>query len=203
MRLRIVVIAAVAVVVAGIAVDTIADPLRIVHHSRLALRQGSVTLVGDSLNVGVEPYLEEQLRGWDVHTDDVVGRPTATGLERLTSQTATLGRYVVISLGTNDPQSSVSAFSTAIGEVLGIAGDGRCVVWATIHRDGEAYEPFNDALRSAAAKNRSLRLVDWAEMVRAHPEWLVSDGIHATPDGYRERARAVVAAMRMCPRAAA
>ena len=40
-------------------------------------------------------------------------------------------------------------------------------------------------------------------MVRAHPEWLVSDGIHATPDGYRERARAVVAAMRMCPRAAA
>ena len=108
----------------------------------------------------------------------------------------------MISLGTNDSRLSVDAFSAAIGDVLGLAGTGRCVVWATIHRDGEAYEPFNDALRDAASRNRNLRLVDWASMVRTHPGWLVSDGVHATPDGYRERAKAVVAAMRACPRPA-
>ena len=202
MRHRIVIVAAVVVVVAGIVVDAITDPLHLVHRSKLALQRGSVTLVGDSLNVGVEPYLEQELRGWDVQTDDMVGRPTATGLEHLASRTPTLGRYVVISLGTNDPESSVSAFSAAIGDVLGLAGDRRCVVWATIHRDGEAYEPFNDALRAAASKHHNLRLVDWAGMVRAHPSWLVPDGVHATPDGYRERAKAVVAAMRACPPAA-
>jgi hypothetical protein len=199
MRLRIVVIGVLTLVVAGVAVDSIANPLHIVHRSRDALERGSVTLVGDSLNVGVEPFLQEELHGWDVHTDDVVGRPTTTGLERLTSQSTTLGRYVVISLGTNDPESSVGAFSAAIGDVLGLAGRGRCVVWATIHRDGDAYEPFNDALRAAASKNRNLRLVDWAGMIRVHPDWLVSDGVHATTDGYHERAKAVVAAMRTCP----
>ena len=180
--------------------DSLTDPLHIVHRSRVALERGSVTLVGDSLNVGVEPYLTEELPGWDVHTDDVVGRPTTIGLERLTSQSSTLGRYLVISLGTNDSESSVGAFGAAVGDVLGLAGKGRCVVWATIHRNGDAYEPFNDALRAAASRNPNLRLVDWAAMVDAHPDWLVSDGVHATPDGYRERAKAVVAAMRSCPR---
>jgi lysophospholipase L1-like esterase len=200
MRLRIVVIAAAAVVVAGVVVDTITAPLHIVHGSHRTLEQGTVTLVGDSLNVGVEPYLEQELRGWDVGTDDVVGRPTATGVDRLGSQAATLGRYVVISLGTNDPESAAGAFTAAIADVLGIVGERRCVLWATIHRDGDAYESFNDALHAAAVRNRNLRLVDWAGMVRAHPGWLVAYGVHATPEGYRERANAVVAAMRTCPR---
>jgi lysophospholipase L1-like esterase len=200
MRLRVLLIGALAVVIAGVVVDSIADPLHIVHRSGVALERGSVTLVGDSLNVGVEPYLEEELRGWDVHTDDVVGRPTTTGLERLSSESASLGRYVVISLGTNDSESSVGAFGAAVGDVMGLAGKGRCVVWATIHRDGDAYEPFNDALRTAASRNPNLRLVDWAAMIRQHPDWLGPDGVHATEEGYRQRAKAVVAAMRTCPR---
>jgi GDSL-like lipase/acylhydrolase family protein len=200
MRLRILVIGALALAGAGIAVESVADPLHITsRRSTPALARGTVSLVGDSLNVGIEPYLEQELQGWEVHTDDVVGRPTTTGLEHLGAEGASLGRYVVISLGTNDPEQSVAAFRAAVDQALGVAGTSRCVVWATIHRGGDAYEPFNGALRAAAGRNRNLRVVEWATMVDRHPSWLVSDGVHATPDGYRARAEAVVAAMRTCP----
>ena len=36
--------------------------------------KGAVTLIGDSLNVGVEPYLEDALPGWRVDAHDEVGR---------------------------------------------------------------------------------------------------------------------------------
>ena len=34
----------------------------------------AVSLVGDSLNVGIEPYLATELRDWQLSTDDVPGR---------------------------------------------------------------------------------------------------------------------------------
>jgi lysophospholipase L1-like esterase len=199
MRRRILVIGLLAVVVAGVTAGVIAP--EVVRHSsaKRALVQAPVSLVGDSLNVGVEPYLEEELAGWQIATDDVVGRPTETGLEHLRALGSALGHYVVVSLGTNDPLDSVAAFRTDVDAVMALAGGTRCVVWSTIHRDGDAYEPFNEVLRTAAARNRNLRLVEWTTMIGDHPEWLVSDGVHATADGYSARAQAIVAAMRTCP----
>ena len=69
-----------------------------------ATRTGSLTMVGDSLNVGVEPYLEEQLPGWRIETDDVVGRGSDDGIAALAGIGSELGSVVVVSLGTNDPQ---------------------------------------------------------------------------------------------------
>ena len=153
-------------------------------------------MVGDSLNLGTEPSLRDALPRWTFRTDDVVGRSTATGLERL--RTTALAPYVVISLGTNDPSSEVDAFRAAVAEALQIAGPRRCVVWATIHRDGNAYDPFNDVLDAATRGNRNLRLIEWAQMVDKHPDWLAFDGVHGSSDGYAARAEAVIAAMRSC-----
>ena len=155
-------------------------------------------MVGDSLNLGTEPPLREALRQWTFRTDDVVGRDTATGIERLRAEESSLAPDVVISLGTNDPPSAVDAFRTDVAEVLTIAGPRRCVIWATVHRDGHAYDPFNEVLRAAAARNRNVRLVEWSAMIDKHPEWLAYDGIHGNPDGYAARAAAVVTAIRSC-----
>ena len=165
-----------------------------------ALQRGTVSLVGDSLNVGVEPYLQKELRGWQISADDVVGRSTATGIEHLRLQGAALGSYVVVSLGTNDPVEAVDAFRADVVELLQVATARRCVLWATIHREGDAYEPFDEILRDASTRNRNLRLVEWTSMIRAHPDWLATDGIHGTTDGYQARAKAIVDAMRTCPR---
>ena len=109
---------------------------------------------------------------------------------------------VVVSLGTNDPQSDVDGFRADVRELLSRAGAGRCVVWATIWR-GEANDGFNDVLAAEARANSALELVEWDEMVADHPEWLTSDGVHATPAGYAARARAIANTASDCLPAAA
>jgi lysophospholipase L1-like esterase len=160
-----------------------------------AARTGAVFMVGDSLNVGLEPYLERELRGWDVSTDDVVGRGTDDGIAALEAQGAGLAPVVVVSLGTNDSQDDVDGFRADVRRVRRIAGQRRCVIWATIWRHG-ANTGFNEVLADEA-DGRPLRVVLWDEMVAAHPEWL-TDGVHATPDGYEARARAIADAVRDC-----
>jgi hypothetical protein len=104
----------------------------------------------------------------------------------------------VISLGTNDDATAVSAFRHDVRAVLRIAGPARCVVWLTIVRDGDAYARFNDALEQEARDRETLVVVDWARMVSEHPEWLAADGTHATAVGYERRAEAVATALRRC-----
>jgi lysophospholipase L1-like esterase len=202
MRRRILVTVLLTIVAAGVVAGVIAPEVARRKSTKPMLQPGKVSLVGDSLNLGVEPYLQEELQGWQIETDDVVGRSTATGIEHLRAQRASLGSYVVVSLGTNDPVDTRDAFRAGVSEALVVAGAQRCVVWATIRRDGDTYEPFDQILRDASAGNRNLRLVEWTSMIRAHPDWLAGDGIHASSDGYKARAKAIVDAMRTCPRRA-
>ena len=86
--------------------------------------------------------------------------------------------------------------------MLKLVGPDRCVIWATIWRDGAPNDAFNDVLREAAEANPRVRLVDWAEMVQLHQDWLAADGLHGNETGYRERAGAVAeAAQIVCSRA--
>lgn len=197
MRRRFLLILALGLGVALVAAAVVARDRHRAHRAT-PLPPSAVSVIGDSLNLGSEPALQEALPGWTFHADDVVGRSTATGLGRLRAAGSSLAQYVVVSLGTNDPSSAVDAFRSGVAEALRIAGPNRCVVWATIHRDGNSYAAFNEVLRSAAARNRNVRLVEWASMIDKHPDWLAFDGIHGNPDGYAARAEAVVAAMMSC-----
>ena len=160
-------------------------------------RTGSVTMVGDSLNIGLEPYLERELPGWRIESDDVVGRGTDDGVAALHAFGHALAPVVVVSLGTNDPQTDTEGFRADVRRVLALAGEDRCVVWATVWRGG-ANDAFNHVLAEETIVNRALRLVEWDDMVAEHPEWLTGDGVHATPAGYEARARAVADVARDC-----
>lgn len=160
---------------------------------------GRVGLVGDSLNVGIEAYLAEALPGWKLEADDVVGRSTAGGLEALAGAGAGLAPRVVVSLGTNDAAGDVDGFASGVAKAMALVGPDRCVVWATIHRDGDAYEPFNEILRAEADERPNLVVVDWARTVDDDPGLLVADGVHPTAEGYLIRAEAVARAVRSCP----
>jgi len=160
--------------------------------------RGTVTLLGDSLNVGVERYLPDALPGWKVVANDRVGRSTPEGIAELEAGRPQLSSHVVVSLGTNDPPAAVAAFRADVARVLALVGPNRCVVWATIWRDGAPNDAFNTVLRDAAEANRRVRLVEWAEMARTQPELLAADGLHGNEDGYRERARAVAEATTGC-----
>jgi len=159
---------------------------------------GTATLVGDSLNLGVEPYLPHALPNWRIVANDRVGRTTAEGIAELEAGRPRLSSYVVISLGTNDPPTAVSAFRADVARVVQLVGPDRCLIWATIWRDGRPNVAFNDVLRAAAEEHPRLRLVAWAELVRLHPEWLAPDGLHGNPTGYRQRAAAIAEAAGSC-----
>jgi len=158
---------------------------------------GSVTVLGDSLNVGIEPYLADELEGWTISNHSVVGRRGEEGLAELEAVGGDLAPVVVISLGTNDPQADVDGFRRLVDDVVRLAGPTRCVVWSTIWRDG-ANEGFNDVLRDAESRTRTFAVADWARLVGERPELLASDGVHGTPDGYAERAAQVARIAERC-----
>jgi lysophospholipase L1-like esterase len=186
--------AALLVVVAVAALVVVRNPL----HPSVTASRGTVTLVGDSLNVGIEPYVPDALPGWKVVANDQVGRVTAEGIAELEAGRPALSNYVVVSLGTNDPPTEVATFREDVRRFLELVGPNRCVAWATIWRDGQPNDGFNDVLRDAARANRRLILVEWAEMIEQRPELLAPDGLHGSENGYRERARAVAAALKRC-----
>ena len=158
---------------------------------------GSVTTLGDSLNVGIEPYLDEELGDWSIDHHNRSGRRTEEGLAELRSLGRDdVGQVLVVSLGTNDFDGDPASFRRQVEKVVARAGPRRCVVWATIWLGGP--HPFNDVLRQAARLHSNLHLVDWAGLVEQDPALLVSDGVHGTPDGYARRAEETARIARDC-----
>ena len=160
---------------------------------------GSATLVGDSLNVGIEPYLAKELPGWRLDHHDRVGRATPEGVDEMRRLGRDLAPVVVVSLGTNDPDGSEAQFRRLVEEAIAIAGPGRCLVWATIVRDGAGRDGFDEVLASARSRNGNVRLVDWAGMVEQDRSLLAGDAVHATPEGYARRAEETARAIHSCP----
>jgi lysophospholipase L1-like esterase len=159
---------------------------------------GSVTLVGDSLNVGVEPYLAQELAGWRVDAHDRVGRATNEGSDELRARRASLAPVVVVSLGTNDAEGTEDEFRALVDDAIRIVGPSRCLVWVTIVRDGEERSGFDEVLRDAAAAHSNVRLVEWASLVEEDPSLLAGDRVHGTPEGYARRAEETARAIRAC-----
>lgn len=161
-----------------------------------ARKPGAVTLVGDSLNVGIERYLPDRLPGWSIDADDEVGRTTDAGLAALEGLAGALAPVVVVSLGTNDPQTDVEGFRIRVRRALELTGN-RCVVWPSIWRGG-ANESFNEVLAQQAAAGGALRVVDWVGLVERRPELMSGDGVHPTEEGYTARADAIAETVRSC-----
>jgi hypothetical protein len=175
------------VLVAGLAASIAVAAFLLVDRSGGSERVvGSVTTLGDSLNVGIEPYLDSELEGWDIAHHNQNGRRAHEGIAELRALGGDVAPVVLVSLGTNDFDTDAATFRRQVEEVLELVGPRRCVVWATIWFDGP--HEHNDVLRDAARRHRNLELADWAALVEAEPELLSSDGVHGTPEGYARRA---------------
>jgi lysophospholipase L1-like esterase len=156
---------------------------------------------GDSLAVGTQPYLPRELGRWKVTQSTAVSRHAFEGADVLRAFGRALPRVIHVSLGTNDDPRSVSAFRSAVREVMAVAGPRRCVVWANVVRPpvaGASYAGYNRALARESRPRKNLRVVNWARMVRENSYWLAGDGVHVSAEGYQVRARAVARSVRRC-----
>jgi lysophospholipase L1-like esterase len=156
---------------------------------------------GDSLAVGTRPYLPPDLPGWKIKQSAKVSRHAYEGADVMRSYGRSLPRVIHVSLGTNDDPNDVDGFRAAIRDVMDVAGSRRCVVWTNIVRPkvaGATYAGYNRALAQESGPRENLRVVNWARMVRQHPEWVGEDGVHVNADGYEARAKAVARSVRRC-----
>ena len=161
----------------------------------------TVLQYGDSLTIGTAAYLSDFLPGWTSSESASISRHARSAPTAMRSLGVALPRVLVISLGTNDDPSAVSAFAGDVRRVVTTAGRGRCVIWATVVRppyNGVSYDGYNRVLRRAARSYRTFRLFDWASLAQTHPRWLATDGVHPTADGYRARAAALAKLVTTC-----
>jgi lysophospholipase L1-like esterase len=153
-----------------------------------------VLVVGDSLEVGSGPYLRRLLPG--ARVDAVKGRTSGQGVQVLGARLDPSVSVVVFPLGTNDSPSNPAGLAASFAAVRQLAGD-RCVVVATIARRGVPVGGLNRVVAEFAESARA-QVADWQTVVRSLPELLVSDGVHATGEGYGVRAGLLAEAVQAC-----
>jgi len=159
---------------------------------------GPVLVVGDSLEVGTEPYLRQELGGVDLTVDAKTSRPSGDGIPVLQSALRPDHEVVVFDLGTNDDPSNPGGLTANLESAAQIAGD-RCLVVATINRpplNGVSDDGLNAAVENFAAATGA-RVADWRSAA-SEPGALQDDGVHGTASGYALRASLVAGAIRSC-----
>ncbi len=164
----------------------------------------SVLVVGDSLQVGTGPYLEQELRTASVEIDSRQSRRSPEGLAALRSRLRPDHSVVIFDLGTNDDPSNPDALYSAMSAARQETGD-RCLVVATILRppyNGATVEGMNAAVQRFALANPGVQVVDWYGIATSTPGILYDDGVHARPEGYALRGRLLADAVRACGGAA-
>ncbi len=155
-----------------------------------------VLIIGDSLAVGMKPFLGDMITDREVTFDAKAGRTTPQGMSALRRD---LHRYapqtVVVNLGTNDG-SDPAKFGGRIRRVLALVPADSCVIWPAIARGPHKgpYVRLNRVLRDAARHDSRLKVIPWDRMVRKGSVRL-HDGVHPTVEGYRLRAYVTAAAV--------
>jgi lysophospholipase L1-like esterase len=163
-----------------------------------------VLVVGDSLAVGMRPYMGEMLGSSQVVWDARSGRTTPEGLERLRARLQQVApQTVVISLGTNDGPDP-ARFADRIHRALEMIPTSACVVWTDINRPPRKgrYHALNRVLEQAAEQDPRVTLVHWDRAV-LRGSVALPDGLHPDSAGFRFRSRLIAGAIaRGCTAAA-
>jgi hypothetical protein len=155
-----------------------------------------VLVVGDSLAVGMQPYLGAMLAPSEVVWDARSGRTTPQGLVRLRARLGDAAfQTVVISLGTNDGPDS-RRFASRIDRVLQAIPSSACVVWLDINRPPRKgrYHALNGVLEEAAERDPRMVLVQWDRAV-LKGRVALPDGLHPDAAGFQYRSLMIAGAV--------
>lgn len=169
----------------------------------------TMIVIGDSLALGMAPYLRPALEDWSVFVDGRTGRFIPEGMEILAETELPPGEegrrtILAFSLGTNDGPQNVDTLELAVRESASRLGANGCVVWATIARppqNGVPYRAMNERLEALQADpelaNR-LIVVPWAREYNRRKSWQRPDKVHMTAEGAAGRAQMYADAARSC-----
>jgi hypothetical protein len=138
--------------------------------------------------VGAAQALANRL-GPSLTVNAEVGRQLDDAADLVAAMAAdgTLGRVVLVNLGTNGPSSA-----ERIDALFAAAGPDRRVLLVNIVVPRRWEAEVNDQIAAAAGRHPNAVLVDWRSLVSAEPGLLRDDGFHVTPNGAERYADLIV-----------
>jgi peptidoglycan/LPS O-acetylase OafA/YrhL len=151
--------------------------------------------------VGVTRFIPEISGGTSI-VETSSGQPNAFDVAQQLIRNGYRGCWV-IALGTNDTADvaigSTVSRAARIREMMSLIGH-QPVMWVNVksllatgpYSESEM-QLWNRALMQACARYPTMRVYDWAAVVRN--SWFISDGIHYTSPGYAARARRIAHAL--------
>ena len=147
---------------------------------------GAVTMVGDSVGVDTQPYVEQDIPG--AHVYAAVDRSWGEGetiIQSLASEHA-LGQVVVIELGLNGPISSsdVQAMMSMLSGVERVVLVNIRLPYGAYGAGTDWWQGQNNSVLAAGVRHyRNAVLADWYDYSAGHSGWFASDGIHLDSAG--------------------
>lgn len=138
----------------------------------------SIIAIGDSVMVGVTPYLQKQLPG--IIVDAKIGRQMAQAKELIPGLKAKdqLNGVVIIGLGTNG-----SFASKELESLLGSLSSAEQVILVNTRVPRDWERNVNNMLADISQKFPNTTLVDWHAASKDHDEYFRSDRVHLEPAG--------------------
>ncbi|MEO2212774.1 hypothetical protein ABGV40_18180 [Paenibacillus amylolyticus] len=137
-----------------------------------------VTVIGDSVLVGVEPYLKEMLP--KVTVEGKVGRQMSQA-KKLTDELrkqGKLGDHIIIELGTNGPFSK-----DQLRGLLTSLSDMKQVIVVTTRVPKGWQDSVNSNIKDVVSEFNNVHVVDWHDASEGKEEYFYKDGVHLKPDG--------------------
>ncbi|WP_025678414.1 acyltransferase family protein [Paenibacillus massiliensis] len=160
------------------ATDGGADSIPAMAAENAAPKDYLYTVIGDSVILDAEPYLEDSLER--VYVDGHIGRQMwqAADIIKALQDNQQLGKHVVLELGTNGSFNSKDLY-----EVLDSLKATEKVYLVTVRVPRPWERNVNRALNKAATKYDNVTLIDWYSASAGHDDYFIKDGVHLTKTG--------------------
>lgn len=163
-----------------------APPAHAAQEEPLPQEEQDVLVVGDSLAVGMRPWIGTAIEARPVRYSVRGGIGTPVGVKRLREALeVSLPTTVVLSLGTNDGPDPLR-FNQRVQRILELVPADACVVWPSIHRAKRKgpFRQLNRVLRDIASRDRRITIIPWDRMIDRGTARL-PDGVHPDDAGYQ------------------
>jgi lysophospholipase L1-like esterase len=159
-----------------------------------ARAEGSVLIVGDSLEELTSPHIAQHLPPGTELTVNAAGGYNSFQVYDLFAESYDPSQSVIVfDGGTNDNPNYPEILAGNLTKVAETVGD-RCLVVPTIHGytvEGVNNDGKNRVVREFAASRPGTQVPDWASFEESHPELMQSDDLHPTEEGAEARAELI------------
>lgn len=153
-----------------------------------------VAVVGDSLTYGENTAGGQaaayRSRGMQLAVDATVGRFADRGVAVL-RQAGKLPPKVVFALGTNDSCYLYTTYPALLEQARAVTAGSKLVVVTLYSRKCSRHKLLNAQIHAFAHRHPEVVVAEWGAELARNQNWMLSDGVHLTADGYRARARFV------------